>query len=239
MNLKNSVLVIDDDIEICELLIDILEEHGYTVSISNNAQQAKDLLSNHHYDLIFLDLILPDMNGLILMQYIKSLSNTPVIMLSGLGSDSDVIVGLEVGADDYIPKPFHPRVVIARAKAVIRRYSPTITPLFKQGFQFNHWFLDTEQRKLFSPNNNEVELTQGEYILLKALITHSQKILSRQKLLDLTHSENDDIIDRTIDVLIMRLRKKIEINAKQPEIIKTIRGEGYLFSCPVEIFNHH
>lgn len=232
--MKDTVLIIDDDIEICDLLLDILEEHGYSVYIANNAEQARQCLLKNTYVLIFLDLILPDMNGLVLMQYIKSLTDTPVIILSGLGSDSDIIVGLEIGADDYISKPFHPRVVIARAKAVIRRHSTQVASCpFKFGFEFNRWFLDTEQRKLFSPEQHEIELTQGEYLLLLALVSHAQQILSRQKILDLTHNEYDDIIDRTIDVLIMRLRKKIEINPKNPELIKTIRGTGYLFSCSV------
>lgn len=232
MTLKNSVLVIDDDNEICDLLVDILEEHGFFVQTANSAEVARQYIIQNHYDLIFLDLILPDMNGLTLLQHIKSSTHTPVIILSGLGSDSDVIVGLEIGADDYIPKPFHPRIVIARAKAVLRRNTPQTTlNVFKKGIEFHHWFLDTELRKLFSPEQHEIELTQGEYLLLYTLVSHPKQILSRTTILDLTHSENDDIIDRTIDVLIMRLRKKIEINPKQPKLIKTIRGEGYIFTC--------
>ena len=157
-------------------------------------------------------------------------------MLSGLNSESDVVVGLEMGADDYIAKPFYPRVVIARAKAAIRRTQPqsVASDHMHNGFKFNYWILDTDNHKLFSPQKQEVELTQGEYVLLYALVSHSQKVLSRQKLLELTHSENLEIFDRTIDVLIMRLRKKIEPNVKSPTFIQTVRGSGYLFACSVE-----
>ncbi|AKD38339.1 hypothetical protein I926_05075 [Pasteurella multocida subsp. multocida OH4807] len=233
---STAILVIDDDVQICELLTDIFEEHGYSVITVQTGTQALALLQTTQFSLIFLDLILPDVNGLVLLQSLKTLSSAPIIMLSGLDSESDIVVGLEMGADDYIPKPFYPRVVVARAKVALRRQQPQ--PFIKhsvpQGFTFNHWVLDTENRKLFSPHKQEVELTQGEYTLLHALVSHAQKVLSREKLLELTHSESLEIFDRTIDVLIMRLRKKIEPNPKTPTYIQTVRGMGYLFSVAVE-----
>lgn len=232
-----TILVIDDDIALCELLSDIFEEHGYQISSVQTGQEALTLLkSEHHFQLIFLDLILPDINGLVLLQQLKSLLDTPIIMLSGLNQESDVVVGLEMGADDYITKPFYPRIVVARAKAAMRRkQTQTYSPLAQhQGFYFQHWFLDTDNHKLYSPHKQEIELTQGEYGLLLTLVSNAQKALSRQQLLELTHSENLEIFDRTIDVLIMRLRKKIEPNAKAPTFIQTVRGIGYMFNCQVE-----
>ncbi|MDO5054804.1 response regulator [Pasteurella oralis] len=237
MQQNTSILVIDDDVQICELLTDIFEEHGYAVVSAQTGKQALSLLqSGAHFSLIFLDLILPDVNGLVLLQSLKTMTSAPVIMLSGLDSESDIVVGLEMGADDYIPKPFYPRVVVARAKVVLRRHQPQpfIASNIHQGLTFNHWILDTENHKLYTPQKQEVELTQGEYTLLYALIANAQKVLSRQKLLELTHSESLEIFDRTIDVLIMRLRKKIEPNPKAPTYIQTVRGTGYLFSAAVE-----
>ncbi len=237
MSTKTSILIIDDDLQICELLTDIFEEHGYDVISVQNGEDALNLLHQQNsFALVFLDLILPDINGLVLLQRLKLSIQAPIIMLSGLNSESDVVVGLEMGADDYITKPFYPRIVVARAKAAIRRTQPQkfSSDYIHNGFRFEQWFLDTDNHKLFSPQKHEVELTQGEYVLLHALLLHSQKVLTRQKLLELTHSENFEIFDRTIDVLIMRLRKKIEPNVKAPTFIYTIRGSGYLFNCSVE-----
>lgn len=237
MSPKTSILVIDDDVQICELLTDTFEEYGYeVVSVQNGEAALRLLQSCKAFSLIFLDLILPDINGLILLQRLKSLTHAPIIMLTGLNSEFDVVVGLEMGADDYITKPFYPRVVVARAKAAIRRTQPYnfSSDYVHNGFAFDKWFLDIDNHKLFSPQKREIALTQGEYILLHALVSHAQKVLSRTKLLELTHSENLEIFDRTIDVLIMRLRKKIEPNAKSPTFIQTVRGSGYLFSCAVE-----
>ncbi|WP_439236062.1 response regulator transcription factor [Lonepinella koalarum] len=231
----SKVLIIDDDIQICELLTDALEEYGYAAQAVQTGKAALTLLQNAtDFSLIFLDLILPDSNGLMLLHEIKQFTSAPVIMLSGLGSESDIVVGLEMGADDYITKPFYPREVIARAKAAIRRTQPVPVSQHKHhGFSFNQWFLDTDNHKLISPQKQNIALTGGEYALLYTLCSHAQRVLSRQQLLELTHSENLDIFDRTIDVLIMRLRKKIEPNAKVPCFIQTVRGTGYLFACDV------
>ncbi|MBD1566505.1 response regulator transcription factor [Vibrio sp. SA48] len=236
--MKNvPILIIDDDQQICELLVDTLSEYGYSVLTANDGQSALKIIKEQtNIGLIFLDLILPDSNGLSLLQHIRSTTDYPVIMLSGLGSESDVIVGLEMGADDYIPKPFRPRIVVARAKAVMRRanHSAGASPSsHRQGLKFNGWLLDTQNYRLYDPNDNEIPVTQGEYTLLYSLLSNHRKVLSRQQLLDLTHSDTLEIYDRTIDVLIMRLRKKIELNPKQPELIRTIRGVGYVFACNV------
>lgn len=233
--MKKTILIVDDDLQICELLTDIFEEHNYAVCLAHSGQEAlAQLNSPNEIALILLDLILPDTNGLLLLQQIKLRTSVPVIMLSGLGAESDVVVGLEMGADDYIAKPFYPRVVVARVKAALRRLEPAVVLPAQHGFLFQQWFLDSENHRLFNPMKQEIDLTQGEYILLLALVQNAQKVLSRQKLLELTHSETLEIFDRTIDVLIMRLRKKLEPNPKSPTFIQTIRGVGYLFASAVE-----
>lgn len=234
--MKESILIVDDDLQVCELLVDILSEHNYTTILAHSGEQAlHKIKDSQEIALILLDLILPDINGLTLLQQLKSLTEAPIIMLSGLGSDLDAIVGLEMGADDYIGKPFYPRMVVARVKAALRRLQSVPSLAFTQGFAFRQWFLNTQNNRLYNPLKQEVELTHGEYVLLRALLQNAQKVLSRQQLLALTHSDTLEIFDRTIDVLIMRLRKKIETNPKAPSFIQTVRGEGYLFACAVEV----
>ncbi|QKJ87650.1 response regulator transcription factor [Paramixta manurensis] len=237
--MKPAILVVDDDAAICELLNDVLSEHVFTVYSCHQGRDALRLLEQHpEISLVMLDMILPDTNGLLVLQQMQRLRpDLLVIMLTGMGSESDIVVGLEMGADDYIAKPFNPRVVVARAKAVLRRSgmlsldtAPTSLPSWK-GWQFNGWRLDEERCVLFNPQQQEVTLTQGEYALLLAMIRHARKVLTRDQLLELTHSESLDVFDRTIDVLIMRLRRKIEVNPHQPMLIRTIRGLGYVFSA--------
>ena len=174
-----------------------------------------------------------------MLQMHKRRPSLPVVMLTGLGSESDVVVGLEMGADDYIGKPFNPRVVVARVKAVLRRTgaldAEPAAPRV-EGITFNGWTLDTTRCELSDPQRNTVPLTQGEYGLLLALTQNARRVLSREQLLELTHSESAEVFDRTIDVLIMRLRRKIEVNPHQPLLIKTIRGLGYVFATDV---SHH
>ena len=157
-------------------------------------------------------------------------------MLTGMGSESDVVVGLEMGADDYIAKPFNGRVVVARVKAVLRRsgaLAVEISPTKTSGLQFNGWRLDTDRCQLMNAQQQQFDLTQGEYGLLLSLVQNARKVLSREKLLELTHSESLEVFDRTIDVLIMRLRRKIEVNPHQPTLIRTIRGVGYVFAADI------
>ncbi|AGO53883.1 response regulator [Serratia plymuthica] len=239
--MKPAVLIVDDDPAICDVLCDVLNEHVFTVHACHRGSEALALLNQQpDIALVLLDLILPDTNGLLVLQQIHRLRpDLPVVMLTGLGSESDVVVGLEMGADDYIAKPFNPRVVVARAKAVLRRtgalaLEPVAVGQGKpEGWQFNGWCLDAARCTLHNPQRQPVDLTQGEYGLLLALVQHARKVLTRDRLLELTHSETLEVFDRTIDVLIMRLRRKIEINPHQPELIRTIRGLGYVFAADV------
>ncbi|MCK7453351.1 response regulator [Enterobacter chengduensis] len=236
--MKPAILVVDDDTAVCELLQDVLSEHVFSVRVCHNGQDAlRRVQEEPNITLVLLDMMLPDINGLqVLLQLQKQRPMLPVIMLTGLGSESDVVVGLEMGADDYIGKPFNPRVVVARVKAVLRRTGvlaaeASAAPV--AGIAFNGWTLDTTRCELSDPQRNPVPLTQGEYGLLLALTQNARRVLSRDRLLELTHSESADVFDRTIDVLIMRLRRKIEANPHQPALIKTIRGLGYVFATDV------
>lgn len=236
--MKPAILVVDDDTAVCELLQDVLNEHVFAVHVCHNGLGALDLASRvPEIALVLLDMMLPDINGLMVLQRLQKLRpELPVVMLTGLGSESDVVVGLEMGADDYIAKPFNPRVVVARLKAVLRRTGALAADVVSDKSAeiiFNGWRLDTARCELSSPDSGVVPLTQGEYGLLLALVQHARRVLNREQLLELTHSESMDVFDRTIDVLIMRLRRKIEINPHQPALIKTIRGLGYVFAADV------
>ena len=228
--MKPAILVVDDDMAVCELLQDVLSEHVFSVLVCHNGQDAlRQVQQEPAIALVLLDMMLPDINGLqVLLQLQKQ--------RPALGSESDVVVGLEMGADDYMGKPFNPRVVVARVKAVLRRTGALAAeaPMPRAaGITFNDWTLDTTRCELIDPQRNAVPLTQGEYGLLLALTQNARRVLSREQLLELTHSESTEVFDRTIDVLIMRLRRKIEVNPHQPKLIKTMRGLGYVFAADV------
>lgn len=235
--MKPAILVVDDDRAVCELLHDVLSEHVFTVYSCHQGQDALALLNLHpEISLVMLDMMLPDTNGLLVLQQMqRQRPDLLVIMLTGMGSEADMVVGLEMGADDYIAKPFNPRVVVARARAALRRCGRLTQADTQQdeGWQFNGWRLDDARCQLFNPQRESVALTQGEYTLLRALVAHARKVLTRDQLLELTHNESLEVFDRTIDVLIMRLRRKIEANPHQPSLIRTIRGLGYVFSADV------
>lgn len=236
--MKPAILVVDDDTAVCELLQDVLSEHVFSVLVCHNGQDALSLVQHEPH----IALVLPgyDAAGYQRPAGItapaKARPELPVVMLTGLGSESDVVVGLEMGADDYIGKPFNPRVVVARVKAVLRRTGALAADTRCHawpGVTFNGWTLDTSRCELSDPQRNPVPLTQGEYGLLLALTQNARRVLSREQLLELTHSESAEVFDRTIDVLIMRLRRKIEANPHQPVLIKTVRGLGYVFAADV------
>lgn len=237
--MKPVILVVDDDSAICELLRDVLGAHAFEVMVCQSGGEALATVAQRgDIALILLDMILPDTNGLLVLQQLqRTRPELPVVMLSGLGSESDVVVGLEMGADDYIAKPFNARVVVARVKAVLRRSgalgAESTVSGGNCGLLFNGWRLDTGRCELFNPQQQSVALTQGEYGLLLALAQNARRVLNREQLLTLTHNDGMDVFDRTVDVLIMRLRRKIEVNPHQPTLIKTLRGLGYVFAADV------
>lgn len=235
--MKPVILVVDDDRAMGELLSDVLGAHAFEVLVSQTGNDALTTVAQRaDIALVLLDMILPDTHGLqVLQQLQRTRPELPVVMLSGLGSESDVVVGLEMGADDYIAKPFSSRVVVARVKAVLRRSGALVSEASGAGagLTFNGWRLDTTRCELYNPQQQAIPLTQGEYGLLLALAQNARRVLNREQLLALTHNESTEVFDRTIDVLIMRLRRKIELNPHQPTLIKTLRGLGYVFSADV------
>lgn len=231
------ILIVDDDREIRDLLSRFLTRHGYRVKTAADGAEMWRSLDIHPIDLIVLDLMLPGDDGLALCQKLRSTSTLPIVMLTAIGDDADRIVGLELGADDYVTKPFNPRELLARIKAVLRRIEYVTVEVQQKppkGFRFNGWQLDLAKRELYSPDGVLIPLTANEFDLLAAFAEHPQQVLSRDQLLELTKGYEAAPFDRSVDVQLSRLRRKIEANPKAPTLIKTVRGGGYLFTPVVE-----
>jgi two-component system OmpR family response regulator len=231
-----AILVVDDDNEIRQLLGDYLLKNAYQVFLAENGQAMRQVLAEHSIDLIVLDLMLPGEDGLVLCRNLRAHSNIPVIMLTARGDETDRIIGLEMGADDYMPKPFNPRELLARIKSVLRRAQvPPDKPEVNSAcyLRFAHWQLDTVSRNLVAADGLVVSLSGAEYRLLKIFLEHANRVLSREQLLDLTQGRDADPFDRSIDVQISRLRQRLGDDAKEPAIIKTVRGEGYVLASTV------
>ena len=229
------LLIVDDHQEIRELLKRFFKQHNYRVSTAQNGKEMKHCLAHSNIDLIVLDLMLPGEDGLTLCRNLRVSSNTPVIMLTAMGDEMDKIIGLEMGADDYLTKPFNPRELLARVKAVLRRVNTLSTAISEiNNYHFGQWSLNIHKRELIDKKGTIVVLSSGEFDLLHVFIEHPQRVLSRDQLLDLSKGSDGGAYDRAIDTLISRLRKKLEVNSKQPELIKTIWGGGYQFTCEVK-----
>lgn len=232
----SHLLVVDDDREIRTLLTKFFTQHGYRVSVAGDGRIMMQVLQNARIDLIILDIMLPGQDGLSLCRLLRADSAIPIIMLTAKGEDTDRIVGLEMGADDYLPKDFNPRELLSRVRAVLRR---SATPQIKElsaaspVLAFHGWRLVLARRQLFSPADVLVPLRPGEYDLLLALAERPQRILTRDQLLDIARGRAASVFDRSIDVQISRLRRKIEADPKEPEFIKTVRGGGYVFAAVV------
>ncbi len=236
MESSEHILVVDDNQEICHLLSKFLSKDGYRVSTAADGKAMYKALDTSKIDLIVLDLMLPGDDGLVLCRQLRAKSAVPIIMLTAKGDEIDRVIGLEMGADDYIAKPFSSRELLARIKAVLRRSSSL--PVSEEGLSskmigFAGWTLDTAKRDLVSADGIAVPLSTGEYDMLMAFLQHPQRVLNRDQLLDLAHGRAADTFDRSIDTQISRLRRKIEENPKDPKIIKTIWGGGYMFTSPV------
>jgi two-component system OmpR family response regulator len=228
------ILIVDDDREIRDLLNRFLVKHGLRVSTARDGIEMSRILDGAAIDLVVLDLMMPGEDGLSLCRKLRATNSLPVIMLTAMGEDTDRIVGLEMGADDYLPKPFNPRELLARIKAVLRRVQslPASSPKGDTA-KFDGWVLDLGSRRLTSPQGEEVELSTGEYDLLLAFATHPRRVLSRDQLLDLARGRTAAPFDRSVDIQVMRLRRKIESDPKEPRLIKTVRGGGYMFAAEV------
>jgi len=230
------ILVVDDDAEIRDLLRTYLGRNGLRVTTAADGKGMWAALERERVDLIVLDLMLPGDDGLVLCRNLRANSSLPVIMLTARGDEMDRILGLEMGADDYLPKPFNPRELLARIKGVLRRVQelpPDAIDGDARRFSFAGWHLDTATRHLHSPQGVVVPLSHGEYRLLHVLLTHANRVLSRDQLLELTQGRTAGPFDRSIDVMVGRLRKRLGDTAREPQIIRTARGEGYVLASRV------
>jgi len=230
---KAAVLVVDDDEDLQELVRHYLEKQGYKLRFAHNGAEMMRELKAEKPDIILLDLMLPDKDGFTLLSEIRSKKYAPVIVVSGRSDMTDKVVGLEMGADDYLTKPFEMRELAARIKAVLRRAAEggnNAKPQEKpKRLAFNGWVLDRLQYQLFDADNNPADLTSGEFKLLEALALAPNRVLSREQLFELTREGNFDQYDRVIDTQIARIRKKLNDDPQNPALIKTVRGIGYMF----------
>ncbi len=238
------LLVVDDDHDIRDLLGRFLVRHGFQVALAADGVEMRARMAEAAPDLIILDLMLPGEDGLTLCRALRAAGErTPIVMLTAMGEDVDRIVGLELGADDYLPKPFNPRELVARIKAVLRRVGerPAETPPPGEGtaaeggvYRFAGYTLDPATRACTTPDGGPLELSAGEYDMLLAFLEHPRRVLSRDQLLDLARGRTAIPFDRSVDIQVSRLRRKIEPDPKTPTLIKTVRGGGYLFTPEVE-----
>jgi len=231
------IAVVDDDAAVRDAVCDLVATEGFEPVACGDAAALFAALSAGRIDLVVLDLRLPDRDGFAVAASLRASSDVPIIILSGRGGDLDRILGLEIGADDYVVKPFNTRELLARIKAVLRRIGreapppPPAPP--RHGWRFAGHEIDLDRRRLTAPNGAPVALTVAEFDLLAALVGAAGRVLSRDHLLDLTHRAGGEVYDRTVDVLILRLRRKIEPDPTNPRFIRTERGHGYVFDAPV------
>ncbi len=236
MSPEPHILVVDDDQELRNLLSRFLRKHGLRVDVAAGGQEMKRILGRANINLIVLDRAMPGEDGLQLCRKLRETTRIPVILLTLLGSDTDRILGLEAGADDYVQKPFNPQELLARIRAVLRRANELPLQNVHQKasvLRFEGWTIDRTHRRLESPAGVSVMLTDGEFDLLVAFAEHPQITLSREQLLDLARGRSAIAFDRSIDMQIARLRRKIETDPQQPRLIKTIRNKGYAFTPQV------
>ncbi len=233
----NHVLIVDDDPEIIRPLKRFLNDHGLRVSTADGGRNMRETLENSAIDIILLDIMMPGEDGLTLCRYVQDKYKIPVILLTALSDDADKVVGLEMGADDYISKPFNARVLLARLKAVLRRCQNEEVDSKEESeeisISFGNWTLDIYQRELVDHDDVALALSAAEFRLLRVFLQRPHRILSRDQLLDLTRGREAKAFDRSVDNLISRLRRKIELDSNKPRIIKTVRGGGYTLAVPI------
>ncbi|MBF0358113.1 MAG: response regulator [Magnetococcales bacterium] len=238
MTALDHILIVDDDPDLCVLVGEVLKKNGYQVSIAADGNGLREALASSTIDLIVLDLILPGEDGLELCRNIRARSNIPVIILSAKGSEMDRIIGLEMGADDYLPKPFHPRELLARVKSVLRRSrtlpDDSIEADQNACYRFAGWTLDVPTRQLYSPGGDKIFLSGGEFSLLRVFLNNPNRVLPRDQLLVFSNGREIEPFDRTIDMQVSRLRRRLQDDPKSPSLIKTVRSVGYVFSVRVE-----
>lgn len=234
---SHHVLIVDDDPSIRAGVARLLAAQGLRVTSAGDGQEMRRVLRTARPDLVLLDVMLPDESGLELLKEIRSLGGAPVLMLSALATEADRVVGLELGAEDYVCKPFSPRELVARVRVALRRGAmggPVRGGPRTATLRFAGWSFDTRARSLTAPGGALVELTSGEFELLLAFVEHPNRVLTRDQLLDLARGRAAIAVDRAMDVQVMRLRRKIEADSAAPVLIKTVRNGGYIFTAEVE-----
>ncbi len=236
MQAAQHILIVEDDLAVRRMLKAVLEEDGYNVVEAATIRDAVTALSRYSIDLVTLDLGLGRDNGLVLAQQIRAASHVPIVIVSGKGSDVDRIVGLELGADDYIAKPFNAREVLARIRAVLRRSTKLDmapdTFGVRSGYEFDGWICDVASRRLARPDGQPVRLTTREFSVLETFLRRPQRVLSRQQILEYVSLGSDDVLDRAVDTVIGRLRRKL--TPSTVTLIETVQGAGYMFTAKVK-----
>ena len=235
---KYLILIVDDEADIREPLAEYLIRNELNVVMADSAAEASTQINQNEVDLIILDIMMPNEDGLSLCRDLRTRSDVPIILLTARTDDIDRIIGLEMGADDYIGKPFAPRELLARIKAVLRRTGPRSNRLQVQGqrvYSFNTWLVNVDERNLMSVDGVNVPMGDAEFRLLLAFVTRPGQVLSRSQLLDLADAREADPFDRSIDNRIVRLRRKLEEDPANPSLIKTVRSGGYVFTAQVRL----
>ena len=237
MDKPDSILIVDDDPEIRRLLVDYLARNSFDAYAARDGREMWQMLERHVVDLVVLDLMLPDTDGLTLCRDLRAKGNLPVLMLTARGEETDRIVGIEMGADDYLVKPFNPRELLARIKSILRRtraLPPNLRPEAARCLHFAGWCLDTAARLLTAPDGVAIPLSGGEYRLLRILLDHPIRVLTRDQLCELIHGREAGPFDRAIDVQVSRLRQRLRDDSREPQLVNTVRGEGYVLAASVE-----
>ncbi len=237
--IQPHILVVDDDPQIRELLQDYFTENALRVSVASSGKQMSTILADEAVDLVVLDLRLAGEDGMAIARSLRDTSAIPIVMLTGVRDEADRVMGLELGADDYLTKPFSPRELLARIRTVLRRTKSTALGQARQkeirAYRFAEFELNLRTRRLKRGDGRAIELTNGEFNLLAALLAAPQRILTRDQLLESSRVYDNEVYDRSIDVQVLRLRRKIEADPSQPQFIVTERGVGYIFHSPVEV----
>ena len=241
METTDHILVVDDDRDIRELIVDYLLKSGYRATGAANGKEMRAVLDKQAVDLVVLDIMMPGDDGLTLCRQLRSgqHKDLPILMLTARHDDMDRILGLEMGADDYVVKPFVARELLARIKAIMRRFRtlPPNLQVTEAGriIAFGDWQLDTSARHLLDPTGTIVALSGAEYRLLRVFVDHPQRVLTRDQLLNFTQGRDAELFERSIDLLVSRVRQRLNEDVRSPRYIKTVRSEGYVFSMPVSI----
>jgi len=232
------ILVVDDDPTLRDLVTEYLGLNDIRVTAVSSGNEMREVMGREAIDLLLLDLRLPGEDGMKLARTVRENSRLPIVMVTGRREEADRVMGLELGADDYVTKPFSPRELLARIRAVMRRSQMEAIPPVRddtlRAYRFGGWELNVRLHRLRGPQGRDIEISRGEFSLLCALLSSPQRILTRDQLLELSRMHSTEVYDRSIDVQILRLRRKIELDPTQPQFIKTERGTGYYFNAPVK-----